>query len=259
MFGHARDRRESRRQSRKPDDSDCSSFDAFDATSRTSTNTSESDSSNSSMQPKRMRKRKGTIVDESRSESSDSLPVTPITSRTTRGFGLIEDDIYDGIMHCLKNGVKPSLALSSATYQRDKSVYNYIQRKALTIGRAYSPLAKRRVRCLLFTTPSGKKKIALRNSEVGRIIEQFYKLSNGEGARKLFYRISEWHAGVSEDRVQKWLNNNEKHFISAPLFKNKAPLKPVRSTVVHRHSEVDLVDFSTMVGNGWQGQKRHAV
>ena len=52
--------------------------------------------------------------------------------------------------------------------------------------------------------------------------------------------------GISIKRIQKWLNSNEDHFKSNPIFSNKPPLTPVFSKSVQGCNQIDLADMRSM-------------
>ena len=71
------------------------------------------------------------------SDNSDESTLVQMRPVCKRGLGLIHDDIYDSIMKCLAHNTRPFLSRSSPTYKRDKTVYNYLQRRIYTLRRAY--------------------------------------------------------------------------------------------------------------------------
>ena len=190
----------------------------------------------------------------SSSSSSESIPASSQKRHAgRRGVGIFENDIYDQLVHCLSHKKRPVLSRSSPTYNRDKIVYNNLQRRNLSLRRMYSPVDGKKILCLLSVNARGEEQIALRQSCVKRVIRHFYKLSKGEGSRKLFRRISSHYGGISEPQIQQWLNNQPEHRLVAPTFKSKAPLKTVRSSTVHNHNQIDLVDFSSRPTRGSNG------
>ena len=64
--------------------------------------------------------------------------------------------------------------------------------------------------------------------------------------RANFPRIRRHCTGISINRIQKWLNSNEDHFKSNPIFSNKPPLTPVFSKRVQGCSQIDLADMRSM-------------
>ena len=82
-----------------------------------------------------------------------------------------------------------------------------------------------------------------RQSEIDSIIKFYYETYKGEGARKLLCRIKQKYAGISRNRIQKWINCNKDHGKHQPVFNNKPPLKPVASGGVWNNHQIDLVDM----------------
>ena len=63
-------------------------------------------------------------------------------------------------------------------------------------------------------------KIVPQKDEVDDMISLFYNAFKGEGARKLFPRIRQHYTVISIKRIEKWLNSNEDHFKTTPIFSN---------------------------------------
>ena len=59
-------------------------------------------------------------------------------------------------------------------------------------------------------------------------------------------RIKRFYTGISIKRIQKWLNSNENHFKTNPIFSNKPPLSPVVSKTVQGCNQIDLADMRSM-------------
>ena len=96
------------------------------------------------------------------------------------------------------------------------------------------------------TTDEGNPKIVPQKGENDKIISFFYHTYKGEGARKIQRRIKRFYTGISIKRIQKWLNSNENHFKTNPIFSNKPPLSPVVSKTVQGFNQIDLVDMRSM-------------
>ena len=65
-----------------------------------------------------------------------------------------------------------------------------------------------------------------------------------DGARKLWNRIVELYAGISEHYIQNWLNRQEVHGQRAPIFRNVAPMTSIVASAIQERNQVDLVDMS---------------
>ena len=74
------------------------------------------------------------------------------------------------------------------------------------------------------TTHEENPKIVPQKGEIDKIVSFFYHTYKDEGARKIQPRIKRFYTGVSIKRIQKWLNRNENHFKTNPIFSNKPPL-----------------------------------
>ncbi len=86
-------------------------------------------------------------------------------------------------------------------------------------------------------------KIVPKKCEVEAIIKMFQKDTIGEGARKLYHRISAVYAGIGRTAVQGVINQSEQHTKQKPLFSNKAPMRPIKSSAPMNLVEADLVDM----------------
>ena len=96
------------------------------------------------------------------------------------------------------------------------------------------------------TTDEGNPKIVPQKGEIDKIVSFFYHTYKGEGARKIQPRIKRFFTGISIKQIQKWLNSNEIHFKTNPIFSNKPPLSPVVSKTVQGCNQIDLVDMRSM-------------
>lgn len=97
----------------------------------------------------------------------------------------------------------------------------------------------------MFSHSDGESVIVPRQSDVTTIIKHFYDKYKGENRVKLFIRIREHYAGISELRIQEWINNNARHCEIKPIFTNKDELKPVTADLPMERLQVDLVDFTS--------------
>ena len=98
----------------------------------------------------------------------------------------------------------------------------------------------------VITTDEGNPKIVPQKGEIDKIVSFFYHTYKGEGARKIQPRIKRFYTGISIKRIQKWLNSNESHFKTNPIFSSKPPLSPVVSKTVQGCNQIDLVDLRSM-------------
>ena len=96
------------------------------------------------------------------------------------------------------------------------------------------------------TTDEGNPKIVPKKGEIDKIVSFFYHTYKGEGGRKIQPRIKRFYTGISIKRIQKWLNSNENHFKTNPIFSNKPPLSPVVSKTVQGCNQIDVVDIRSM-------------
>ena len=97
------------------------------------------------------------------------------------------------------------------------------------------------------TTDEGNPKIVPQKGEIDKIVSFFYHTYKGDGARKIQPRIKRFYTGISIKRIQKWLNSNENHFKTNPIFSNKPPLSAVVSKTVQGCNQIDLVDQIKMI------------
>lgn len=152
-----------------------------------------------------------------------------------RTMNAINDDIYDDILTILSNKTKP--VAKHKMDSKEKRIYNVL-RKGVTCKIAWNPVKKTKENRLNI-----QHQIIPRSSEVNAIISFFYNSYKGEGARKLYARIKSHFTSIGTKTIQKWLNENEKHFKLNPIFNNKPPLNPVVSHTVQGRNQIDLVDL----------------
>ena len=141
----------------------------------------------------------------------------------------IDDEVYGKILNCLRayKILKCHHNMSSS----NKKVYYFPKKGIFTFSCIYDPVYSHETDQIV-TREKGATKIVSRKDEVDDIISFFYNAFKGEGARKLFPRIGRHYTGISIKRIQKWLNSNEDHFKTNPIFSNKLPLTPVTSKTV---------------------------
>ena len=126
--------------------------------------------------------------------------------------------------------IKIQLNASRVSRQSFRSLWlcHFLKKGIFTFSCIYDP-AYRRETDQIVTRVKEATKIVRRKDEVDDIISFFYNAFKGEGARKLFPRIRRHYTGISIKRIQKWLNSNEDHFKTNPIFSNKPHLTPVIS------------------------------
>ena len=94
---------------------------------------------------------------------------------------------------------------------------------------------------------SGEKKlIILKSEEKKNCIGFYYHRCKAESARKLKKRIDRVFCGVSERDVQLYINNSSKSQAIKGRFENKPSLKPVKSSKVWDHVQIDLMSMDDM-------------
>ena len=155
----------------------------------------------------------------------------------------IDEEVYDEILNslCANIILKCRHNMSSS----EKKVYQFLKKGIFTFSCIYDPVYSRE-NDLIVATEKEATIIMPRKDEVDDIISFFYNAFKGEGARKLFPRIRRHYPGISIQRIQKWLNSNEDHFKTNPIFSNKPPLTPVISKSVQGCNQIDLVDMRSM-------------
>ena len=155
----------------------------------------------------------------------------------------IGDEVYDKILNCLRANIilKCRHNMSSS----EKKVYHFLKKGIFTFSCIYDPVYSRE-NDRIVTREKEATMIVPRKGEVDDIISFFYNAFKGEGARKLFPRIRRHYTVISIKRIQKWVNSNEDHFKTNPIFSNKPPLTPVISNSVQGCNQIDLVDMRSM-------------
>ena len=156
----------------------------------------------------------------------------------------IDDEVYDEMLNCLRANMilKCRHNMSSS----EKKTYHFLKKGIFTFSCIYDPVYSGRETDRIVTREKEATKIVPRKDEVDDIISFFYNAFRGEGARKLFRRIRWHYTGISIKRIQKWLNTNEDHFKTNPVFSNKPPLTPVISKSLQGCNQIDLVDLRSM-------------
>ena len=72
----------------------------------------------------------------------------------------------------------------------------------------------------------------------------YFTKYKGAGARKIYHIIAKAFCGVTERRIQIFLNRQQINQQIHPSFKNKQKLKPVTSKEVMNRIQMDIVDMN---------------
>jgi len=146
----------------------------------------------------------------------------------------IKDCVYNKIIEIIQLGQLPKI--KHRYTKEEKLVYDLMKKNKFKTATLFDPYLKTKSTRIVIEN----NVIVPRVSEVGAIVNYYYQLFKGEGANKLHCRIREHYSGISRRFIQQWLNNNREHCKLNPLFTNKAPLKPVVSSTVQSHHQIDL-------------------
>ena len=71
----------------------------------------------------------------------------------------------------------------------------------------------------------------------------YFTKYKGAGARKIYYIIAKAFCGVTERKIQTFLNRQQINQQIHPSFKNKQKLKPITSKEVMNRIQMDIVDM----------------
>ena len=155
----------------------------------------------------------------------------------------IDDEVYEEIMNCLRS--KLMLKCRHIMSNDKKKIYRVLKKGIYGFAHindpAYGCDKDRGV-----IADEENPKIVPQKGEIDKIVSFFYHTYKGEGARKIQPRIKRFYTGISIKRIQKWLNSNEDHFKTNPIFSNKTPLSLVVSETVQGCNQIDLVDMRSM-------------
>ena len=155
----------------------------------------------------------------------------------------IDDEVYEEIMNCLRS--KLMLKCRHIMSNDEKKIYRVLKKGVYGFAHFSDPVYGCEKDCVIITD-EGNPKIVPQKGEIDQIVSFFYHTYKGEGARKIQPRIKRFYTGISIKRIQKWLNSNENHFKTNPIFSNKPPLSPVVSKTVQGCNQIDLVDLRSM-------------
>ena len=128
----------------------------------------------------------------------------------------------------------------------DIAAYRIKQKPLLDLSaeEVKNPLSgKQEKRVLITCHKNGTKTILLRKEEVEPCVKLYFNKYKGAGVRKLYKAIIKRFSGVSENDVSTVISSLNKAQRLKPSFMNKAPLRPVKSSGVMHHVQVDLVDM----------------
>ena len=155
----------------------------------------------------------------------------------------IDDEVYEEIMNCLRS--KLMLKCRHIMSNDEKKIYQVLKKGVYGFAHINDPVygcEKDRV----VTTDEENPKIVPQKGEIDKIVSFFYHTFKDEDARKIQPGIKRFYTGISIKRIQKWLNSNENHFKTNPIFSNRPPLSPVVSKTVQGCNQIDLVDMRSM-------------
>ena len=153
-------------------------------------------------------------------------------------YSLLEDEEFNILVEATKN--------REIIQRSDSRRLSELQMKyQFKVKRKLKVVSGKVENCLLVSLLSNTNNYVIfpRQGEVANIIAHFYTTYKGEGAQKLSCRINDNFAGISRRDIQTYINNNRRHFIKNPTFKNKAPLIPVVSHTINSRFQIDLIIF----------------
>ena len=153
----------------------------------------------------------------------------------------IKDTIYEKVLNILEE--KDAFVIKHDMPKEDWQVYRLLKSGKYTFEKIHDPIKDRVERRITVSSRLNHNVIVPRESEKEVIVAYFYKRSKAEGARKLVQRISQTYSGISREYIQTWMNKNEAHCRTHPVFSNKPPLKPIVSHTVQSSNQIDLVVF----------------
>ena len=79
--------------------------------------------------------------------------------------------------------------------------------------------------------------------EIDNIVSYFYHKYKGENSFKILTPLREHFVGISEDRIQSFINRNREHCLKYPIFSNNEDLKPIIAMQPMERCQIDLVVF----------------
>ena len=87
----------------------------------------------------------------------------------------------------------------------------------------------------------------VKKSDVSQLVDGAYYETKSEGTKKLSKQMSQIHHGLLRRVIQHSLNSLKQQQKIRPLFQNKAPLRPIRTSKVQERHQVDLVSMVSML------------
>ena len=125
------------------------------------------------------------------------------------------------------------------------AAYRIQRRKIASFKETLNPLSGDiEERVLIKPENRGDGKILLQNHEVEKCIKMYFTKYKGAGARKIYYMIAKAFCGITERKIQTFLNQQQVNQQIHPCFKNKQKLKPVTSREVMNRIQMDIVDMT---------------
>ena len=87
----------------------------------------------------------------------------------------------------------------------------------------------------------------VKKSDVSQLVDGAYYETKSEGTKKLSKQMSQIYHGLLRRVIQHSLNSLKQLQKIRPLFQNKAPLWPIRTSKVQERHQVDLVSMVSML------------
>ena len=87
----------------------------------------------------------------------------------------------------------------------------------------------------------------VKKSDVSQLVDSAYYETKSEGTKKLSKQMSQIYHGLLRRVIQHSLNSLKQQQKIRPLFQNKAPLRPIRTSKVQERHQVDLVSMVSML------------
>ena len=87
----------------------------------------------------------------------------------------------------------------------------------------------------------------VKKSDVSQLVDGAYYETKSEGTKKLSKQMSQIYHGLLRRVIQHSLNSLKQQQKIRPLFQNKAPLRPIRTSKVQERHQVDLVSMVSML------------
>ena len=149
--------------------------------------------------------------------------------------------VYSALLNLLKGNTVPKKEWTKNIV----AAYRIQRRKIASLKQTLNPLTGNiEERVLIYTSNRGDGKILLQNREVEQCIKMYFTKYKGAGARKIYHIIAKAFCGVTERRIQIFLNRQQINQQIHPSFKNKQKLKPVTSKEVMNRIQMDIVDMN---------------